>query len=169
MNILTIFIAAFINIFSFFSHPVHVSVCNIDYNNSSKEFNISFKIFKDDFENIIMQKYNIELNLGKNNESKNCVSYINIYIFEHFALNINNINKAGKKLLFDKFEIQDLAVWIYYKYKISKDIENVEIINSLMTDLYVDQKNLVIFTYNSTEKAFTFDNKTDTENFGILE
>jgi len=148
-------------------HPVHVTVCNIEYVDAEKEFNISFKIFADDFEKIVKQKYNIDLNLGKNNESKDCVSYINLYVFEHFSLFVNDIEKSGKKLIFDKFEIKDLAVWIFYKFKIKNEIKNVKIINSLMTDMYFDQKNLLIFSYKTEEKAFTFDNKTIEEKFEL--
>jgi len=41
-------------------HPVHVTVTNIDFNSSNKTFDISMKLFLDDFQNVILKNHQVE-------------------------------------------------------------------------------------------------------------
>ncbi|MFC2121950.1 DUF6702 family protein, partial [Bacteroidota bacterium] len=45
-------------------HPLHVSLTNIEYQKEDKTFKIAFKIFTDDFEEILNRKYSVVMNLG---------------------------------------------------------------------------------------------------------
>ncbi len=138
------------------SHPVHLSVCNIEYVSSQNEFYISFSFFIDDMESIIKQKYNINLNLRKNNEEKNIDSYIKNYIEENFSLIFNEIDSKKTKLIYEKKVVEELSIKLYFKIKIKKDLFAVRITNKLMTELYFDQKNLVIFSYGDIQQSFIF-------------
>ncbi len=133
-------------------HPIHVSVTNIEYIDKDKEFNISIRIFVDDFEKIINQKYNANLKFKNTDINNN--KYINKYISEHFS-----INNSKKKLLFIKKEIKVDAIWLYYKYKRKMKIKSIEIKNTLMTDLFHDQTNLLIFSYKNFNTAIKFNNE----------
>ena len=93
------FVAKFIFIFTFLInfqnnnleknlHPVHLSVTNIEYNFSDNNFEISFRFFADDFQNIISQKYSIEINLENININKKSQAHITNYINEHFFLTL---------------------------------------------------------------------------------
>lgn len=163
MKIVTLiffFINLNFNIF-FTKHPVHISVTNVDYNETENVFDLSIKLFADDFEKIISIKNNVVLNLGKKNENIQCNSLIDNYIKHHFILKINNKNLIkGIDLLKKDVKIDDNSVWLYYKlkYKKNKLVEGkkVEVVNILLNDLYKDQKNLFIFTYKNTKEGFNF-------------
>ena len=148
-------------------HPIHLSITNVDYNQSKKKFEISFKMFTDDFQQIIFQKYAVKINLKNINDDKKSCEYINKYINEHFSLIINTQNIFLEDMKFKNSEIKDDNLWLYYEIKYNKQATNVEIRNSLMLDLYRDQKNLLIFTYKKTQKAFTFTEKNTKEKFKI--
>lgn len=170
--------------FASFPHPLHISVTNIEYNQEKKTFDVAFKIFTDDFETIIFNKYGVELKLGKEDELQDYEKYINQYVFEHFCIEINEKNK---KLRFKHKKMNDVAVWLYYEFsakglrrykalatergsasggKNKENIKFVAITNSLMCDLYKDQTNLVIFNYFDIQKGFNFsyNYKSDTLN-----
>jgi hypothetical protein len=167
MFIITLFLLLINNTFSNAVHPVHVTVTNIEFIEKANKYEISIKIFQDDFENIIKQKYGIALNLGKETEYKDSKKIISRYIFEHFRLLHDNKDKTTKKLkLIDK-KLSDLAVWLYFDYEKIGDFKNIQINNSLMTDLYFDQTNLLIFTYKKTQKAIKFSNDLIVEKFDI--
>lgn len=152
-----------ITIFSvFFFHPIHLTVTNIEYINKTKSFDISIRIFADDLEKIINTQNKIELNLGKKNELNNSNFYIDKYISSHLSLNINGKNINPKKFILKKKEIKDITVWLSYNVKFTETIKNVEIKNDLLTDLYYDQKNLLIFTFNNKETPLEFNTKTTT-------
>ena len=146
------------------NHPIHLSITNIDYNEGRKKFEISFRLFEDDFRQIIFQKYAVKINLKNINENKESQEYINKYINEHFSLVINGQKTTPENMKFVKSEIEDINLWLYYEIKEKKQVSNVEIFNSLLTDLYRDQKNLLIFTYKNTQKAFTFTKKIRKKN-----
>ncbi len=148
-------------------HPVHVSVTNIDYSAKEQQFDISLRLFLDDFEHIITQKYGVVLNIGKENELKNSSEYINKYINENFSVKFNGKNINNKKLILKKKKVEDITVWLYYEIKYKPVLKNVEIKNSLMTDLYRDQTNLLIFTYNKKQKALTFNKKNTVLDFRL--
>ena len=129
----------------------------MEYNKGEKIFLVSFKVFTDDFETIIERKYGVDLNLGKDNELKNTNEYFNRYFRESFSFIINGEELAEPVYLEKK--MNDIAVWLYYMYPTSGNIEKVEIKNIIMLDMFRDQSNLLIFKYNDFEKGFIFDRK----------
>jgi hypothetical protein len=135
-------------------HPVHVSVTSMDYNKVEKVFLVSFKVFTDDFETIVERKYDVDLNLGKENELKNADEYFNRYFRETFSFIVNG--KELKEPVFLEKKMNDIAVWLYYGYPISGNVEKVKIKNIIMLDMFMDQSNLLIFKYNNFEKGFIF-------------
>ena len=151
--------------FACYPHPLHVSVTNIEYNQEKKTFALAFKIFTDDFETIIFNKYGVELKLGKEDELQDYEKYINQYVFEHFCIEINEKNK---KLRFKHKKMNDIAVWLYYDFKNKENIKFVAITNSLLCDLYKDQTNLVIFNYFDIQKGFSFDYNYNSDTFNIV-
>ncbi|MCK4700488.1 MAG: hypothetical protein KAT38_09145 [Bacteroidales bacterium] len=135
-------------------HPVHVSVTSMEYNKGEKIFLVSFKVFTDDFETIVERKYGVNLNLGKEDELKNADEYFSRYFGESFSFIVNG--EELRELVFLEKKMNDIAVWLCYKYPISGNIEEVEIKNVIMLDMFRDQSNMLIFKYNDFEKSFIF-------------
>jgi len=138
-------------------HPVHVSVTSMEYNKGEKVFLVSFKVFTDDFETIVERKYGVDLNLGRENEFKNADEYFSRYFRETFSFIVNG--KELKEPVFLEKKMNDIAVWLYYRYPISGNLEKVEIKNIIMLDMFMDQSNLLIFKYSDFEKGFIFNRK----------
>ena len=44
-------------------HPIHVSVTNIDLDPGEGTMDLSVKVFADDFQDLIMQKYSVQLQI----------------------------------------------------------------------------------------------------------
>ena len=143
-------------------HPVHFSVINMEYSIREEAFDISIKLFTDDFEKIINKNDNVVLNLGKENQLKDCNKFIDKYIKKNFVI-VFDKKAVSKKSELQKFTVNenDKAIWIYYTLK-SKKPRNVLIRNTLMNDLYNDQKNLFIFTVEDFQEAKKFE-KSDTD------
>ena len=135
-------------------HPVHVSVTSMEYNKGEKIFLMSFKVFTDDFETIVNGKYGVNLNLGKEDELKNADEYFSRYFSESFSFIVNG--EELREPVFLEKKMNDIAVWLYYKYPISGNVEEVEIKNVIMLDIFSDQSNMLIFKYNDFEKGFIF-------------
>ncbi len=143
-------------------HPVHFSVINMEFNEEQQEFDISFKLFVNDFEKIVDKNYNVVLNFGKNNQLKNCDKYIDRYIKKNLII-VFDKKSVGRKMQQEKFTVksEERSIWIYYKLSIKKP-HKVLIRNTLLNDLYNDQKNLFIFTVDKFQEAKKFE-KNDTD------
>lgn len=138
-------------------HPVHISFTNIDYNEAQDKFEILFKLFIDDFDEILKTRYGKNLNLTGGRWENNYIETINQYMLEHFKLIINKKDKTKSALKFVKKETAEDAIWLYYDFITKEKNNTFEVHNSLMTDLFMDQKNLLIFTYKGKQKALKFD------------
>lgn len=143
-----------------FMHPVHVTVTNIDYNLEEKAFDVSLKIYTDDLESVIRKTNQIALNLGKTDEIYNSNEKISEYIRNNFTISINNDKFAGKKLKFLKKENRDGAMWLYFRYPLTKKIKLLKVNNDLLNELYPDMTNLVIIRINREEKGYTLNKNT---------
>ena len=139
-------------------HPVHVSYTNVEYMQDKKEFHILFKIFVDDFDKILLQKYHVNLELTAGKKKSGYEKYMSKYLLEHFKIIIDNKDFTKSRLKFSHSEIREKAIWLYYNYKYSGKSANFEIWNSIMTDLYRDQTNLLIFTFYDYQQAINFTN-----------
>ena len=152
------FILLFINVL----HPIHVSITNIEYQPDKKVFDISCKLFADDFEAVIKQKYGVELKSGQPGELSDYKKYTYKYIAEHLSLKINNKEFNEEKLFFIKKKLNEEAVWLYFQYPFNNEIEHVTLTNTLMNDKFTDQTNLVIFTHFGLQKGYSLNNHDTT-------
>ena len=141
------------------AHPVHLSFTNLEYVSAEKRFLILFKIFADDFDKIILKKYNYVLDFEKKKKNKNYEKFVSKYINENFKLFINNKSNTIVKYDYHNFKEDEPTAYLYFTYKYKGDAKTFKIKNSLMTDLYFDQNNLLIFNYKGMQKAIKFDNK----------
>ncbi len=143
---------------TFIFHPVHVSVTNIEYMESEKRFEVSFKLFYDDFETIILNKYNVQLFLGTEKRLENEDVYFLKYIKERFKLVAD-----GEELepSFKSRRMNDDSIWLYFYFERITPAIKIEVKNSLMMDLFMDQKNLVIFKSKGLEKGYILKSKND--------
>jgi len=129
-------------------HPLHVSITNVDFNNETKKFQVASKIFINDIEEVIYKKYNLKINAInlKKEEEKQLLTYIN----ERLAILVNNKKQT---LIYKQIKINDDAIWVYYEFKFVDKANNITIKNTILTDLFTDQANLVIINYKDIQKG----------------
>ena len=140
-----------------FYHPVHVSVSTVDMDLKTGKINLSIKLFSDDFETIVNHKYNTDLALSRQVDPGDDIKYINEYIKSAFSMAING--EDIDELDFERQEMNEQAIWLFYTYVYEKKIQTVHIVNLLMNDLYQDQTNLVIVCYQDQQKGYRLNNK----------
>ena len=120
ISYIVIFIASFLPL----NHPIHVSMTNIEYSQSRKEYEITVKVFSDDFQKNIKALYNIDLNLGEENELANSPQIITKYFNK--ALNISfdgkkqNLQYVSKKMNFE-------ATWVVFIIKNKEKIKKIDV------------------------------------------
>lgn len=138
-------------------HPVHVSLTNIEYHSETNSFEIMFKIFEDDFQAAVRQQSGVLLRLETEQEHPQADTYINRYVFEHFKLKINEKDQSRQQMQLTKRFINEQAVWLYYSYPDIPKVNQISVYNSILTDYYIDQTNLIYFSYIGDVQAYIFD------------
>ncbi len=133
-------------------HPIHISVTNMDYDLGKQIFEVSFKIFWDDFETIIWRSYDVNLKLTQPDESNEKELYFSKYIISHFIIKADEDFLHGS---FKKGEIKEASIWLDFSFPCSSDIKKIEIENHIMMDMFDDQTNLLMFRFKEVEKAFS--------------
>jgi hypothetical protein len=132
------------------AHPIHVSVCNIEFNDD--KLTIAVKLFKDDFQLAIYHNYGLELKYD-DAEFTNSKKVIDKYM--NNALKIVLDKKDSLKLSFKRAEINDEAVWFYYTFD-QDDFNKIYVKNELLLDIYGDQTNLLILNYRNKQNGYRF-------------
>ncbi|MBI5218384.1 MAG: hypothetical protein HY958_05590 [Bacteroidia bacterium] len=165
-SILILFNIAF-SVFFPLRHPVHVSMTNIEYVQNKKTFEITIKIFSGDFDEIVLKKYGVSMKLGQNDELKDCMKYINLYLGEHFSLEINKNKINNATFEFKEKKLNEDCIWLYFDLKSDQKIKQVKVVNSLLCDLFSDQTNLLIITCNGEQKGFNLHEKDDSATFEL--
>jgi hypothetical protein len=138
-------------------HPIHVSVCNLDLNDT--ENTISIKLFKDDFAQAITNTYQVSIPMEKADEKVNS-DIISKYINECLQIEISKNKILSLEYKYSK--INEDAIWLYFNAEKANLQGRMKIRNTLMLDLWDDQKNLLIINWKGKENGYQF-NRNDVE------
>lgn len=140
---------------SFAVHKFYVSVTQIDYVPSKKRIELTSRIFIDDLEKGLNKRFNKKVNLTSNKELPEAEELIKSYLKEKIKI---SINKKPQNIEFLAREVEGDVLILYTKIAISKKINTFEIYNSLLTEVYADQQNIVHTNINSNKKSILLTN-----------
>jgi len=146
-------------------HPVHVSVTNIDMEPGNGTMKLSVKVFADDFQDLILHKYSVQLRITEQENPGDKIHSVNNYIEEALKLEINGKEATG--LQFQETRLNEEAIWLFYTYEHGEKIRKISIRNTLMLEKFDDQTNLLIVSYNDKQNGYRMDNKTTDLSFNI--
>ena len=132
-------------------HEYHVTVTQMQYNASQKNFEVSIRAFTDDLEKGI-SLYNASRKFAiKDNDQNN--PYIERYIRKHFVLSFSQKNAEIKYL--GKEQEAD-ATWIYLEIPFQGSLENWKLQNSILMETFDDQVNMFNLKYASETKTLLY-------------
>ena len=157
-NVLLILAVLFLS--SFAVHKFYVSVTQVDYVPSKKRIEITSRIFIDDFEKALNKKYNKKINFTSTKELPEAEELIKAYLKEKIKI---SINKKPQEIEFLARELEGDVLILYTKIAISKKINTFEIYNSLLTEIYSDQQNIVHTNINGNKKSLLMTNTSSKE------
>lgn len=133
-------------------HKYYISVTQVEYVSKEKSVQIISRIFIDDLEYVLKKRYDKTLTLNKKESSENIDFYIKKYLSEKLKI---NINQQEKKLTFIGKKYDDNIVKCYLEIENISNIKSFEVSNTILTDGFVEQQNIVKTDINSKQKSFT--------------
>ncbi|WP_461445220.1 DUF6702 family protein [Maribacter sp.] len=134
-------------------HKFYVSVTNVGYSEKEDALQITSRVFIDDMDAVMKERYDIYTELDTERESPLAEEYLEKYLRTKFVVEVNGEPRTydyiGKKY--------DNDVVIFYleipqlKYP---EVSSIQIQNEMLTDLFDDQQNIVHFKIDGKKKSF---------------
>lgn len=146
------------------SHPLRLSLCEIEYTSSKQLLTINLKLFLTDVnEAIVFDPRSKELAFCQPNESVRANKMLLDYLNQFFYVRANgkelDLQIKQKKLSGDG---DNTALGVYFEYQQQQPLTSLEIKNAVFTDLFFDQNNIVYVHVNGESKSLMLNKKTST-------
>ena len=137
----------------FIGHKFYVTVTNVYFSDKDDAFQVTTRIFIDDFEEVLKERYGIDAYLATDKESAIADEYIEKYLRTKFLVHLNGeqatYNFIGKKydddVVICYIEIPDVGL---------ETLKTMEFDNEILTDLFDEQKNIVHVKWNGNKRSF---------------
>ncbi|MFK7749469.1 MAG: DUF6702 family protein [Kordia sp.] len=140
------------------AHKFYVSVMNIEHNTSEKTLQITTRIFIDDFQHVLNERYDLKEELTTEKETKVVEGMMQKYLTKKIKIWVNgglrSFNFLGKK-----YE-EDVAV-CYLEIEAVDIVNSLEIENRVLYEIEDDQQNLVHAKVNNTRKSLLLVKEND--------
>ena len=150
------------------AHPVHISVTNIDILPKRNKIFFSVRVFINDFNLLINKTNNNHIDLAKLPPLSNIKQFVNTYVSNNLIFFIDN-KKNENKISLLRYKInKEGAIWFFFEIPNTNcNFEKISIKNTLLNDLYKDQTNLLILSYNNSQQAYSY-NREKTKNLFLV-
>jgi len=144
------FISIFLSAVLILLHPLHISVTEITLDEKEKELEIMLRVFSDDLELAIRNaKGDAALNLrNPTNTTTDKLAWE--YLQSRFKLTADGKIQPVKYV---GHEVDENVLIFYIHVQPVKKIKTIDITNSILTELYEDQANLVNMTVDDKIKS----------------
>ncbi|MFO7827052.1 MAG: DUF6702 family protein [Bacteroidales bacterium] len=140
---------------SLMMHPVHVSFTNLEYLPDEEKMNVSFKVFTKDFRLLFVHLYEENIRFGEKGNYSQFQDKIDQYFNHHFKIKSENQNFELKNV---GIETVDEYTWFYFDIPLNGNLSGELLVkNTVLLDLFLDQKNLLIFKSGDFEDGYQFD------------
>ncbi len=110
------------------------------YNKEEKAIEIISRVFYDDLEEVLQERYDSNIVVDATVNQEKLDAYLAKYVTKKVKISVNGITQ---RLDFLGKEYEDDYVVIYLNVKDIDDVKTLEIENSLLMDLFIDQKNMI--------------------------
>ena len=146
------------------SHPLRLSLCEIEYSSDKELLTINLKLFLTDVnEAIVFDPYSEELAFCQADEPPRANQLLMEYLNQFFYVKTNgqlvDLQVNHKKL---SGEGDNTALWVYFEHQQPKPLSSLEIKNAVFTDLFFDQNNIVYAHVNGKSHSLMLNKKTST-------
>ena len=132
-------------------HEFHASVTQMQYNPKERLFEISIRIFTDDFEKALSAASGSRVTLSSTDKND---PLIEKYVLAHFSY--TNPQKQVKPIKYVGHEIEADANWLYLEMPYAEPFRGGSLKQNVLMELFDDQVNMLNIQYQSQKKTFVF-------------
>ncbi len=141
------------------AHKFYVSTTKIEYVKERQVLQIISKIFIDDIEAVLQQRYDPTIELATTKETEQDVETLIEYVMKKIAIEVNNIpvtiNYIGREYKMD-------IVNIYMEVEGISELKKLEVTNKLLIEVFEEQQNIIHFKSKKNRKSLILDKDNPT-------
>ncbi len=132
------------------AHPFKAGIFEIRQNSESGKIEVTVRLFTDDLEECVREKTGQALNLDTGREYPSADILINEYIQDGFRIKVN-----GKPVDLEYLgrEHEPGVTWCYLESRALDPASEISVVNSIMTELYSTQSNIVHIQVGNEKKS----------------
>jgi hypothetical protein len=136
------------------AHKFYVSITKIEYVKEKSSLQIITKIFIDDIEDALQQRYNLSISLDTKKETAAADEDLKKYILQKINIKVNgkavSLNYIGKEYDTD-------MVVAYMEVTGVKELKTITIENKILLDVFSEQQNIIHLKTPNSRKSLILD------------
>lgn len=137
------------------THPIYVSVTEIEHNAKEKTMEVSCKLFTDDFEKNLRSVYKVPVDLINPTNRSVMDKMVNDYVQQHLKITLDN---KQLNLRYLGYEIIEEGIFSYYESVNIEKPSEVTVFNNLLYENQPEQMGLIHVTVNGNRKSTRLNN-----------
>ena len=132
-------------------HKFHMALYQIDFASEKKMLQITSRIHIDDLNKALDKKYNKKIAVGDEEQTSEESILLKEYLMANFSIKVNG---QLKPMNFLSQEIDGDELVCYWNIKGISKINTLEIYNSILTEVFSDQQNMINSNVSGGKKSF---------------
>lgn len=140
------------------AHKYYFSVTQVDYDVQSKSLKIVTRVFYDDLEKVFQERYDKSIKVDETYDQEKLDAYIQKYFNSKFIVSING---KEQKLSYIGHKDEVDYVVCFVQVKNITNPQSIEIENTLLMDMFPDQKNVIHLQVGNTKKSYLLNKEND--------
>jgi hypothetical protein len=141
-------------------HKFHMALYQINYAPEKKMLQVTSRIHIDDLNKALEKNYKKKISFEDEKGSEEELISVKEYLSNHFSIKVNDQINA---LNFLSKEIDGDELVCYWSIKNISQINSLEIYNTILTDCFDDQQNMINVNVLGGKKSFLLTNSTSTK------
>ena len=137
------------------SHPIYVSVTEIEHNVRENSLEVSCKLFTDDFEKTLRAAYRVQVDLLKPGNQALMNSLVDDYIQKHLKLSIDG---KAVPLKFIGYEEIEEGIYSYFEATGIAQVKELVVTDNLLYEYKKEQISLLHVSVNGNRKSTKLNN-----------
>ncbi len=134
-------------------HKFYVSVTNVNYAEKEDAFQITTRIFVDDLEAVLLERYGVKTFLATPKESELSDMYIEKYLKTKLLIELNG-QKRAYNFLGKRYDNDVVICYLEMPEVVISELKSIAVQNEVLTDLFEEQQNLVHLKIKGKKKSF---------------
>lgn len=144
----------FLSLVSFnVAHKFYVSVTHIRYSEAEETLQVTTRVFIDDLEAVLLERYGVKTALATQDEADFADEYIGKYLQRKMVFSVNG-SVVPFTFLGKEYDTDIAICYIEVPAGPLGGIEQIEIQNEVLMDLFEEQQNVVHFRIGDKRRSF---------------